>query len=286
MTFKKQFKLIKENWLVLVILLLLMFFFTASGNIVSLFSGSAMNAMDSYGSEMSKSTSYYRGSSNFAPEEEKRKVTTNSRISIETKRGEFYSTEDKMKSIIKSSDSYLLDENENTNGEGLGEYHTGRYTIKVNSKKYDDVVLQLQKLGKVESFYESKTDITGSYYDTKNELESEKERLRRLELLYNSSKTETSDKIELTDKMFDVEKRIKYLEERLEGKSEKVEYSTIHLSLNEKRSGFANASVVKISSILKTMLNSFNTLLVVFAALVPWAILIYFVRLILKISKK
>ena len=89
---------------------------------------------------------YYRGaiapapSSDFAPEVDERKITKSASLSAEVKRGLFTEADSQVKAIIKSSNSYLLSENSNKYGRGLGQYRVGSYQIKVEQEKYTQIM--------------------------------------------------------------------------------------------------------------------------------------------------
>ena len=193
-----------------------------------------------------------------------------------------------MKSIVKSSDSYLLNENVNAYDSGRRSYKAGYYQIKVDSKKYDSIILQLKEVGEVKSFNENAEDITGAYTDLKVELEAEKERLKRYQSMYDEAK-EIINKIDLSDRIFNQERTIKYLEDNVKNMDNRVSYSTIYLTINEKRSEYADVIFVKISELIKSFVGSINLLLRTIFIIAPWAVaigIIVFVKRLFKKNKK
>ena len=85
---------------------------------------------------------------------------------------------------------------------------------------------------------------------------------------------EISDKIELNDRTFNQERRVKFLEDSLENVDQRVQYSTLHLSITEKQSEYANIVFVKFSEITRTFVNNLNSLIKLFFSLIPWIITI------------
>ncbi|MBU0666119.1 MAG: DUF4349 domain-containing protein [Nanoarchaeota archaeon] len=289
MGMKDQMSKIKDNWLLLVLLVvvvLAVLLFSGGGSIMN----SSYDSFSSKSMGMMESASYRDGGYpsyvvDFAPEVEERKITKTSTMGIETERREYKSTETKLKAIIESSDSYLLNENVNTYGTGKKSYIQGYYQIKVDTEKYSAIVTQLKELGEVTSFNENARDITGSYTNVELELEVEKERLKRYQEMYDDAK-EISDKIDLNDRIFNQERTIKYLEDSLKNMDSKVDYSTISVNMQEEQSGYMNVILVKFSTLVKNLVNSINTLLKLLFVLLPWAVIIFIFWFIVKLLRR
>ncbi|MBN1502512.1 DUF4349 domain-containing protein [Candidatus Woesearchaeota archaeon] len=280
MGFKDQIKKLQENWLILVIILGLFLF----SGMKSLFGATASFSREAIGiasydyaeESMSYKASggYYASpqmynNRDFAPDELDRKVVKTVYMSTETKRGEFRQEESKLKNIVSSSGSFIINENVNKYGEKSRAYYQGRYTLKVPSTKYDSVVSQLKDIGEVKSFSEDKEDITGSYTNLEIELEVEKERLVRYGSMFDEA-TDVEDKITLNDRIFDQERRIKYMEDQLENMDQTIDYSTISITLTEKQSEYAEIIFVKFSALVKLLVESFNSMLRFVFILLPW----------------
>jgi hypothetical protein len=159
----------------------------------------------------------------------------------------------------------------NRYGTELFSYHIGYYSIKVETSKYDAVVTQLKDIGKVESFSENVVDVTGTHTDLKVQLATEKERLKRYQEMYNEAE-DVEDKIMLSDRIFNQERTIKWIEQRIENIEKDVSYSTISVTIKEKQSGYANIALVKFSALVKAFVNSVNSLLSFVFAILPWAV--------------
>jgi hypothetical protein len=284
MGIKKQLLKIKDNWL-LVLLILVLFaapMFYPNGSV-----GYAKSGLyeDMAMPEMAMARGGVMYDESFAPEIIERKITKTSNLNSEIERGKFKSVEIKLKAIISATDSYLINENSNKYGEGIRSYYNGYYQIKVQTNKYDLIIEQLKELGEVTSFNENKRDITESYTDNSIELAVEKERLARFEQMYSSA-TDISDKIELNDKIFDQERRIQYLEESLENMDSRIDYSTISVSLTEKRSGYVGVALVKFSRLVRTLIDSFNGVLSLIFWIIPWALITLIIWVIYRNVKR
>ncbi|MFH1072758.1 MAG: DUF4349 domain-containing protein [Nanoarchaeota archaeon] len=186
MGIKDQLLKIKENWLIVLIFAIII--------VVLLFNGCSLGTLSpknivgdrSYSNAgmyqgESAQGSYYPSSSNsdFAPEVQERKITKTARLSTQVEQGDFQNAEDELKSIVTSTESFLLNQNVYSSGTGKKQYKTGTYDLKVRTDKYEAVASQLKQIGKVTSFTESSQDITGSYTNTQIDLDAEKARLAR-----------------------------------------------------------------------------------------------------------
>lgn len=282
MTIQKQVKTLKENWLLVIGLIIVILVVSGGLNIFS--SNFYSNSYDSLsGSIYEKSTSSYYPypTEDFAPGEENRKITKTTSISTEVKRGNFDSSVSSIKNIISSTDSYLLNINENTYGKGLNSYKQAYIQIKVDTSKYDSIVSQLKEIGEVKSFNENSLDITGRYTYLQTDLENEQKRLQTFKNLLSES-TSTEEKISLTDRIFEIERTISYLEESLENLDNRIDYSTIYLTITEKQSNYSNLSLVGISDIVKSFLNSLNSLIKFLFIILPWIIIFLIIKWIYK----
>jgi hypothetical protein len=276
MTFAAQFNKLKDNWLLVALIVLLILFSSNSSNFLGSYNDYNAPAYSEKTLGYASERAIYQDEG-FAPDVEKRIKIKTAQLSTEVENNEFKTSEQKLKSIITSSDSILLNENVRKSDTNRRSYTTGYYQLKVDTKKYDTVTMQLKDIGEVKSFNENTQDVTGSYSDLKIELNAEKERLVRYEKMYDEA-TKTDDKINLNDRIFNQERRVKYLEESLENIDSRVEYSQISVTLTEKRSAYANIALVKFSELVTGLVRSFNSLLSWTFSLLPWTIAFLIVR--------
>jgi len=290
MAIKEQLVKIKENWLIAVLVLVLFLFVAGGSNLSRSFGSFTPQAMMGkvsmdYGESLRGGGYYPNVEADFAPEVEERKILKTTSMSTEVKRGTFQTSETKLKNIVSSSDSFILSENSNNQGSKRKSYYSGSYQIKVEQGKYKAVVSQLKEIGEVRSFNENARDVTGSYTNTQIELQTEKERLKRYQVMYDEAK-EINDKLNLNDRIFNQERRIKYLEDSLKNTDKRIEYSTIHFSMTEKRSEYANLALVKISELIRGFVSSINALLQLVFVIIPWAIAFLIISWIVKLIKR
>jgi hypothetical protein len=291
MGFKDQIKKITDNWFIILLLLVILALPTLLVGISSIASYSnSMTSYDYAGSSGSGyiNQKYYSSESmpiydnrNFAPDEQNRKIMKTVTMSNEVKRGSFGEEETKLKAIITSSNSFLLNENVNKYGNDNNEYRTGYYSIKVEAPKYDSVITQLRTIGEVTSFNEQKEDITGQYTNAQIELDTEKSRLARYNQMYKEA-TLVADKITLNDRIFDEERTIKYMEDAIDNMDKTIEYSTVYFTMTEKRSEYADVVFVKFSELIRNLVGSFNAMIHLIFVLLPWVVVIGIITFVVK----
>lgn len=278
MTVKEQLQKIKENWLIVLLLAIVLVLFLGlpatetlqqeafqTGNVGRDYGGAAESKI----AIGTPSPTYY--DNGFAPEGTDRKITKTTSLSSEVERGTFKEAESKLKSIVTASDALLLNENVQKYDQGRNSYYSGSYTIKVEEGKYDAVLSQLKEIGEVISLNENTDDITQQFVDLDSELAAEKERLARYQQMLAEATT-VEDKIQLSDRIFDQERTIEYLEEQLKNVGTRVEYATIYVSLTEKQSEYVDAVLVKFSELVTGFVASVNSLLTLLVGLLPYAV--------------
>ena len=139
----------------------------------------------------------------------------------------------------------------------------------------------MKKLGDIESFTENKDDITEQKLDIQNQLAAERSRLANYQKILTEAKT-AEEKLQVTDRIFYQERTIKYLEDALKSATEKVSYSTIYLTINEKKSNFTSTAFITLSSIIGSFISSINYLIKFLVIIVPWTVVIYIIYRIKK----
>lgn len=280
MAIKDQWKTLKDNWLLVALALLLVLFSSFSSVFQPLGFTKAAGGYDgSYASSYASTIAAERGfypplpsPGDFAPDVEDRLITKTGNLDLEVPRGDFQEADQKLRSIVSSHKGFLLSEQAQKYSEGRQGYYSGSYTIKVDAGRYDAAVIQLKELGEIQSFSENAEDITGSVKSLETELQAEKQRLERYQKMLDEA-TLVSEKLELSDRIFNQERTIAYLEDALKNQGRQVEYATIYLQLNEKRSGYADLMLVTFSQLVSGFVGSLNGLLQLIVLALPYALL-------------
>jgi hypothetical protein len=297
MSIGEQFHKLKENWLI-ILLVLIVLILPSISNIFSSVSSSNFISTDrmSYGASSGAGIQNSGGNyntpnampisinNNFAPDEKNRQITKTVSMSTEIKRGDFSLEQEKVMAIVDSSGSFLLNQNVNNYGSDINNYHSGYYTIKVEAPKMNSVVTQLKTIGEVKSYVEQKDDITGQYTNAQIELDAEKARLNIYIQMMNET-TIFSDKLTLSDKIFDEQRTVQYLEDRIANLNTTVDYSTIYYTITEKQSDYANVVFVKFSELIQNLVASLNTLVTLIFGIIPWVIATIIIVLIVKSTR-
>lgn len=269
MTLKKQVKTLKENWLILVLVLVVVVILNGNffGNGISYSFGKNMGSITSSQERLIG----YGMDAGFAPEVEERVKTTTTSLSTEVERGHFSERAETLKMLVGNYNAYLLNEDVRKSDTGFRETYYGSYTIKVDVSEYERFIVDLKNIGEVQSFSENVDDITGQYTDLQIELELEKDKLTRYQNLYKDAE-DIEDKITLEGMIASQERTVKYLEDRINNLDKRIDYATVYFSLNEERSEYSSIVFVKLSELVKSFVESVNSLLKLFFVVIPWAI--------------
>ncbi|MFC1768941.1 DUF4349 domain-containing protein [Nanoarchaeota archaeon] len=295
MTFKDQLVKIKDNWFLVLIGLIVLFFVIGGSNIFGGISDSSYMgksyAQENLGYadyERSVAPTSYRGGDDFAPEVEERKIVKTASTSVQVEEGQYYNAEFELKRIVEDTGSFILNQNVNKFGRD-NDYTRGNFQLKVPTNNYYAVVQQLKQIaenydGKTLSFNENARDITGQYVSNEVELELETEKLKTYQGLYDEADN-VNDKLQLTDRIFNQQRRIKYLEQALNNKDLQIEYSTISVSITEKTPKYVNISLIGFWELIKLFVGSVSSLFALFFVIIPWAIAGFIIWIIYKAIK-
>ncbi len=270
---KDQLHKLKENWLlVALIIVVLIASSLLPGTTLSptLYKSGAM--VESAQSRYAIMPDIYPAQDGFAPEEQDRLITKTATLSTEVKRGDLFAADERVKAIVSSFDGYILHNDVSVREVGRKSYHNGNYNIKVNVKKYDALVQQLKDIGEVQSVNEQAEDVTGQHKDLSIELQAEKERLQRYKDMLKEAQT-VSEKIELSDRIFNQERTVKYLEQALKNVGEQVSYATVNFYMKEKPSPYANVVFVALGELVQALVESVNMVLKIIFVILPFAVL-------------
>ena len=140
-------------------------------------------------------------------------------------------------------------------------------------------------IGKVTLFSQNKDDITEQYVNQEIELGVEKQRLLRYQQMYAEA-TVIVDKIDLNDRIFEQERRVKYLEDALRNADQRVDYSTINVMLMEEQSSYATIVWVKFSNLVRMLVESVNSLLTLLFVVLPYAVVIGIGLFLVRVLRK
>lgn len=155
---------------------------------------------------------------------------------ISSSTNEFDKSESEIRTLIKSTNSIIQFEMNS----GLSGYRTLQLGIGVEPEKFDSVILEIKKIGKIESIQVNKTDKTSEFSNLqakKNSLFKTRESLIALKKISNSKVDEL---INLENKILEIEESIQNLGVSLGQFNLENEFCTIKFSLLEKRGKVSN----------------------------------------------
>lgn len=227
----------------------------------------------------SDSRAFYPGDDgNFVPEEQSRKITKTASLNTEVDRGDFQNAEDKLKVIVDDENGLILNENVNKFGRD-NKYMSGSYSIQVPTSNYDIMIIKLKELGEITYFSENANDITGQYLSTEERLEAERSRLQNYEAILSEAES-AEEKLNIADRIYNLERTIKHLEESLTRQDLRIEYTNIHVSITEEQSEYTDIAITKFSDLIRSLVNAVNSVLHLVFWAIPYAIVIWVIRII------
>ncbi|MBP7284178.1 MAG: DUF4349 domain-containing protein [Leptospiraceae bacterium] len=158
--------------------------------------------------------------------------------SLSSGTNEFDKEEKNLRDIIKNFKALIQSES-NTGLEGKRQLHLG---IGVNPDKFDEMILEIKKIGKLESIQIHKTDKTNEYRNLNAQRES-LEKTRAALISFKGKGGKIDELINLENKILEVEESIQKLGVKLGEFDQENEFCTILFSLSE--TGKANKSWFK-----------------------------------------
>ena len=288
MALKTQVQSLKQNWLVLVaVLVVVVLATTLTSNFSTQSFSNKLDVQESLAVGYGRASSFIPPSygGDFAPEVQERVIAKTASLTTEIEYGEFEKENQKAKNILSTADAIILNENMNRYGTGKQQYFSANYEIKTETAKYDALLAQLKEAGKITYFNENQEDITKQKVSLEAELAAELERLTRYKELQEKD-ISLQEQLELTDRIFQQERTINYLEEALKNVNARVSYSTIYFTLQEKPSDFSNIIWVTFGNLARSFVESINALLHLIFLIIPWGVALAIIVFITRAVRK
>ncbi len=204
------------------------------------------------------------------------KLIYNAEISVRIK--DYKQAEERLKSIVKSAGGYIQETRTYTNAENNLE---GTITLRVPSDKFRTVLDAISKLGSVSSSREWTEDVTEEFMDVQKRIENLKALEARLLKLLDTPGAKLNDLINVETKLADVRTQIEQYEGRMRYLSNKINYSTITVTLYEPRSHQGESESVfyplvwAVRQLGVLFFGSLGGIMLVVVGLAPWALLIF-----------
>ena len=159
-----------------------------------------------------------------------RKLIRTFNLDVETLDFEKFIAE--IKAEISSLGGYIESSSVSGNSYNYSSYRNANFTCRIPSAKLDEFVGTVGGLGNVTYSYEDTTDVTLNYVDTEARIKSlQTEYDRLLELLAEAENIDTI--ILLEQRITDVRYQLESYQSQLRTYDNLVDYSTVHLNVNE-----------------------------------------------------
>lgn len=174
-----------------------------------------------------KQVNYQQQSENYNTQD-KRMIIRSGTMSVEA--DNFNETEAKVKQIVGSVNGYVTNSSSQLNPSGKKQ---GTITIRVSSDKFDMLLDELGKIGKVMNQNISGKDVTEEYMDSEARLKTQRELESRLLQLLAEKTANLTSVVEVEQKLASVRENIERTEGRMRYLKDQSAYSTLTLSLFE-----------------------------------------------------
>jgi hypothetical protein len=174
-----------------------------------------------------KQVSYQQPTEN-TNSQDKRMIIRTGTMSIEN--DSFDETDAKAKEIAKNLGGYITNSTSQVNQSGKKQ---GTLTIRVQADKYDAMLAELAKIGKVMNQNITGRDVTEEYVDAEARLKTQRELEARLLQLLAEKTANLTAVVEVEQKLANVRENIEKTEGRMRMLKDQASYSTITVSIYE-----------------------------------------------------
>jgi hypothetical protein len=221
--------------------------------------------------------------------QDKRMIIRSGTMSIEV--DNYDETEAKIKGIVNNFSGYLTNSTSKLDASGKKQ---GSITIRVASDKFDAMIADLSKTGKVMNQNISGKDVTEEYMDADARLKTQRELESRLLKLLEEKTARLTDVVEVEQKLANVRENIEKTEGRMRYLKDQASFSTLTVSVYEPsllNTSTGGGFFYELGQAVKKGLSGFTSVLAgiitVFIALLPLLIIVFLiVYLLVKYLKK
>jgi len=172
-----------------------------------------------------------------------------------------------------------------------GSTRSADLNLRIPSDKLDEFLAGSREIGTVTAMTEERQDVSDSYYDTQSRLETQQQKLERLQALMASAEN-VSDLIEIESAIADTQYYIDLYTGRLQNYDSRIEYSTVYVTLRETRTvEMENLSLGEriragLEASLKDGKEFLEDMLVFVVSALPWVIVICVIAVIIRLIVK
>jgi hypothetical protein len=211
--------------------------------------------------------------------QDKRMIIRSGTMSMEVDK--YDETESKVKDIVKGFGGYVTNTSSTLNANGKKQ---GSVTLRVASDKFDAMIAEISKIGKVMNQNITGKDVTEEYMDADARLKTQKELESRLLNLLAEKTAKLTDVVEVEQKLSNVREVIERTQGRMRYLKDQASYSTLTISISEPGllvistgGGFFYEIGEAFSKGLKGFTSVLSGIITVLIALLPLIILAFIV---------
>lgn len=196
----------------------------------------------------------------------------------------------KILEIVKSQGGFVSKSNNTVNASGS---KSGTITVKVPADKFDLLVSEISKIGKVVNQNIQASDVTEEYVDLESRLKTQKELEQRLIKLLDEKAVKLSDVIEIEEKLASVRQKIESIEGKMKLLKSQSDLSTLTINVYEPSmlsTSSGGGFFYELKQAIKKGLSGFTkvlaVLIVFIISVIPVLLLAYIVYRIIKLILK
>jgi hypothetical protein len=160
--------------------------------------------------------------------QDKRMIIRSGTMNLEVDK--YDDTETKIKEITNRFNGYVTNTTSSLNASGKKQ---GTITIRIASDKFDGVLAELSKIGKVMNQNISGKDVTEEYMDSEARLKTQRELENRLLKLLEEKTARLTDVVDVEQKLAGVRENIEKTEGRMRYLKDQASFSTLAVSVYE-----------------------------------------------------
>ena len=234
-----------------------------------------------------------RGASNSmteaAPVLAEKKIIRTASMTIQTKT--FEDSLNALKSACEGQGGWIESSSENVNSyTGL---RTAYLTLRVPQTGLDAYLAGTEGLGRITSRSESADDVTETYQDTATRLATQQALMARLQALITES-ADLSDLLALESQIADTQYQIDRLQSSLNTTDRQVNYSTVHVTLQEEKNvpltettvSFGDRIISAIEMGFEALVEFLQDMVIFLVAALPFIVIVGVVVIVVKIVRR
>lgn len=186
-----------------------------------------LSTVDKSATDETKQVNYRQQEQNFNTQD-KRMIIRSGTMSLEVDK--YDDTEAKIKQVVSSFSGYVTNSSSMLNTGGKKQ---GTITLRVSSDKFDAVVTELSKIGKVMNQNITGNDVTEEYMDSDARMKTQQELESRLLKLLAEKTASLTSVVEVEQKLASVRENIEKTQGRMKYLKDQASYSTLAVSVYE-----------------------------------------------------